>query len=72
MALSRQNSILRAASWAKAVAVFTERRIELWLQDLQQRLLDQAIGNRWNSQLALTAVRFGDDHTSYRAGPVDA
>ncbi|MNU05312.1 hypothetical protein D3C72_2500660 [compost metagenome] len=72
MALSRQDSILRTASRTKAVAVFTESRIKEWLQDLQQRLLDQAVGDRWNTQLTFAAVRLGDDHTSYRAGPVDA
>ncbi|AHZ73363.1 hypothetical protein OU5_P0111 (plasmid) [Pseudomonas mandelii JR-1] len=69
--LSRQNGVLRATSRAKAVAVFTESWIEEWLQDLQQRLLDQTVGDRRNTQLTLTAVRLGNHHTPYRTGPVD-
>ncbi|MNY26536.1 hypothetical protein D3C86_1603920 [compost metagenome] len=71
MTLSRQNGILRTTSRTKTVAVFTESRIEQRLQHLQQRLLDQTVGDRRNTQLAFTAVRFGDDHTLYRTGPVD-
>ncbi|MCY1450575.1 hypothetical protein D9M71_673950 [compost metagenome] len=71
VALGRQNGVLRTAPPAKTVAVFTESRIEEWLQDLQQGLLDQTIGDRRNAQLALTAVGLGNDHTAYRTGPVD-
>jgi hypothetical protein len=43
MALDRQNGVMCAAPREKAVAVFTESRIEKWLQDLQQRLLDHLV-----------------------------
>lgn len=70
--LGGKNRVLRTASGTEAVAVFTEGGIEQRLQDLQQRLLDQSVGNRRDTQLAFTAVGFGNHHSPYRTGPVDA
>jgi DNA-binding transcriptional regulator/RsmH inhibitor MraZ len=41
--------VMRAALRAKAVAVGAELRIECWGEQLQDRLLDEAVQHRWDS-----------------------
>jgi hypothetical protein len=57
--------LVRAPSRAEAKARSREARIEQRLQDLQDRLLDQAIDHRGNAQLALAAARLGDFHPAH-------
>jgi hypothetical protein len=68
--LSGKHRIMRTASRPKTVAMLAETRIEQRLQHLQQGLLDQTVGHRWYTQLALASVRLGNHHPPYRTGPV--
>ncbi|MNP19355.1 hypothetical protein D3C76_1118770 [compost metagenome] len=68
--LRRENRAVSITPRTKTVAVFTEGGIELRLQDLQQCLLDQTVGDRRDTQLAFAAIGFGDYHSTYRTGPV--
>lgn len=54
----------------RGVAVFAEGGVQSWLQHLQQRLLDQPIRGRRDTELALATVRLRDRCPSYRTGPV--
>src|SRR5258707_15811785 len=54
------------ATGPKPVAVFRERRVPAALQDLQDRLLDQAIQHGGDAELAHPSVRFGDLDSPYR------
>src|SRR5208283_3877796 len=56
----------RSPPWAEAEARRRETRIEQRLEDLQDRLLDQAIDHRRDAQLALAAAGFGDFHPAHR------
>jgi hypothetical protein len=62
--------IMRTPARSKPVAVFAERGVDQRLQHLQKGLLDQTICHRRDAQLALAAVRLGNHHLAYRAGPV--
>src|SRR5262245_30924089 len=48
------------AAGTEPVAVLRERRVPAALQDLQDRLLDQAIQHGGDAELAHPAVRLGD------------
>src|SRR6187455_1382426 len=54
------------ATGSKPVAVFRERRVPAALEDLQDRLLDQAIQHGGDAELAHPAVRFGEFDTPHR------
>src|SRR3954467_8709400 len=61
------------ATGSEPVAVLRERRVPAALQDLQDRLLDQAIQHGGNAKLAHPAVRFREFNSPYRLrsiGPV--
>src|SRR5512135_3205347 len=58
------------ATGPEPVAVFRERRVPAALQDLQDRLLDQAIQHGGDAELAHPAVRFGDLYPPHRLRPV--
>src|SRR5947209_19162714 len=58
------------ATGSEPVAVFRERRVPAALQDLQDRLLDQAIRHGGDTELAHPAVRFGDLDSPHRLRPV--
>src|SRR5262245_66248719 len=55
---------------SEPVAVFRERRVPAALEDLQDRLLDQAVQHGGNAELAHPAVRFGDLDSPHRLRPV--
>lgn len=57
--LCRQDGIVRTSARAEAVAVLAEVGIKDRLQDLQERLLDQAVQHRGDAELALAAPGFG-------------
>ena len=57
---------MRSPSRAKAEARRRETWIEQRLEDLQDRLLDQAIDHRRDAQLALAAAGLGDFHPAHR------
>jgi len=48
------------AAWSKAETRFRESGIDNRREDLQDGLLDQAIDHVWNSEISLTAIRFGN------------
>ncbi len=48
------------AAWPKAETRFRESGIENRREDLQDGLLDQAIDHVGNSEISLTAIRFGN------------
>jgi hypothetical protein len=50
--------------------VLAEGGINQRLQHLQEGLLNQSIYHRRDAQLALAAVRFGNQYLAYRTGPV--
>src|SRR5262249_27735945 len=54
------------ATGPEPVAVLRERRVPAALQDLQDRLLDQAIQRGGDAELAHPAVRLADPHSPYR------
>src|SRR6266849_3488113 len=54
----------------KPIAVFGERPVPTPLQHLHHRLLDEPIQHCRNAQLAHSAVRLWDFHSSYRLRPV--
>src|SRR5512140_3755888 len=54
------------ATGSEAVAVFRERWVPAALQDLQDRLLDQAIQHGGDAELAHPSVRFGDFDAPHR------
>src|SRR3954471_15930797 len=54
------------ATGPEPVAVLRERRVPAALQDLQDRLLDQAIQHGGDAELAHPAVRFGELDTPHR------
>src|SRR5262249_6223583 len=56
------HSLMGGSARSKPVAVLGERRVPAFLQDLQQRLLDQAIDNARDAELPDPAIRFGDFH----------
>jgi hypothetical protein len=58
--------LVRAPSRAETKARSRKARIEQRFQDLQDRLLDQAIDHRGNAQLALAAARLGDFRPAHR------
>ncbi len=64
--------VVRTAPGSEPVTVFAEGGIDQGLQHLQQCLLDQPIQHRWDAQLALAPVRFGNHHLAYQLGPVRA
>ena len=68
--LRGQHRVVRTPSRPKAVAVFTEARINHRLQYLQQCLLDQSVRYRRDAQLALPTSRLRNHDPSYRTGPV--
>src|SRR4029450_5841812 len=57
------------ATGPQPVAVFRERRVRAALQDLQDRLLDQAIQHGGDAELAHPSVRFGDLDSPHRLRP---
>jgi len=59
-ALSVSDRLMRRASRTKAVTVGVEARFPILLDNLGNRLLDEAIQHRRNAQWAGTAVWFGD------------
>src|ERR1700750_1200722 len=61
---------MRASARPEAVAVLAEGGIKERRQHLQQRLLDQTIRHRRDTELALAALGLGDRHPSHRTGPV--
>lgn len=68
--LGRQDGIVCAPARAEAVAVGAEGRIKDRLQDLQKRLLDQAVLHRGDAKLTLAAPRLRDHHATHRLWPV--
>src|SRR3954451_10354770 len=54
------------ATGSEPVAVFRERRVPAALQDLENRLLNQAIQHGGNAELAHSSVRFGDFDAPHR------
>src|SRR3954453_5653160 len=58
------------ATGSEPVAVLRERRVPAALQDLQDRLLNQAIQHGGNAELARSSVRFGDFDSPHRLRPV--
>lgn len=56
------------AAWSKAETRFRESGIENRREDLQDGLLDQAIDHVWNSEISLTAIRFGNRLPPGRTG----
>src|SRR3954471_24131670 len=58
------------ATGSKPVAVSRERRVPAALEDLQDRLLDQAIQHGGDAELAHPSVRFGDLDSPHRLRPV--
>src|SRR5262245_44024018 len=54
------------ATGPEPVAVLRERRVPAALQDLQDRLLDQAIQHGGDAELAHPSVRLGDLDSPYR------
>src|SRR3954469_10931676 len=58
------------ATGSEPVAVFRERRVPAALEDLQGRLLDQAIPPGGDAELAHPAVRFGNFDAPHRLRPV--
>jgi len=70
--LRRDNRVVRSPSRSKTLTVVAEGGVEYGLQHFQQCLLDQPIRDRRDAMLALATVRFGNQHPSYRTGPVRA
>src|SRR5262252_7267298 len=64
--LSLSYSLMGRATGPESVAVFRERRVPAALQDLQDRLLDQAIQYGGDAELAHPAIRFGDLDSPHR------
>src|SRR5690606_26165712 len=62
--------VLRTPSRPEAVTMLAEGGIQQGLQHLQQRLLNQPVRYRRDTQLALAAVGLGNHHTAYRPWPV--
>src|SRR4051812_22989577 len=58
------------ATGPEPVAVLRERRVPAALEDLQDRLLDQAIQHGGDAELAHPAVRFGEFDSPHRLRPV--
>src|SRR3954447_17211284 len=58
------------ATGSEPVAVFRERRVPAALEDLQDRLLDQAIQHGGDAELAHPTVRLGDLDSPHRLRPV--
>src|SRR3954469_14342483 len=58
------------ATGSEPVAVFRERRVPAALQDLENRLLNQAIQHGGDAELAHSSVRFGDFDSPHRLRPV--
>ena len=54
------------AAWSKAETRLRESGVENRREDLQDGLLDQAIDHVWNSEISLTAIRFGNRLTPGR------
>jgi hypothetical protein len=46
--------LMRRFPWSKTIAVIGKVRVPPLLQDLHDRLLDESIQHRWNTQLAST------------------
>src|SRR3954453_4644788 len=58
------------ATGPEPVAVLRERRVPAALEDLQDRLLDQAIQHGGDAELAHPSVRLGDLDSPHRLRPV--
>ena len=72
--LCLSHGLMGRATRSEPVAVLRERRVPAPLQDLQNRLLDQAIDNTGDAELSDPAVRFGDFDSPHRlrlVGPVE-
>ncbi len=68
--LRRKDGVVRTSARAEAVAVLAEGGIKDRLEDLQERLLDQAVQHRGDAKLALAAPRLRDHHAAHRLRPV--
>src|SRR5215831_11882823 len=64
--LRLSHGLMSRATGPESVAVLRERRVPAALQDLQDRLLDQAIQHGGDAELAHPAVRLGDLDSPYR------
>jgi len=54
------------AAWPEAIAVLAECRVPPRLKPLEDRLLDHAIDNGWNAEVARPAGRLRDLHPTHR------
>jgi hypothetical protein len=57
--------VVRPAAGTKSVTVIGKRRVELWLQNLQQALLDESVEYRRNAKLALASAGLCDPDATY-------
>jgi hypothetical protein len=64
--------VVRAAPRSETVAVLREGRVESWLQDLQEGLLNESVERRWDAELSLPSVALRNELTLHRLGPVGA
>ena len=65
-----QHGLMSAPLRPKAEALFREGRVEVGLQDLQERLLDQTVQDRRNPQAPHPAARLRDLHRAHQRGTV--